>query len=1680
MKTRLCKLMALAVSVCLLLSATMPAAAYTGPEEASGRRTDQIAGSSFAKRGAVNRGSAGVDASQPFDAGNSLLAGDNAGVDGGTVELSDGETVDYGGVTLGNGGVGTALYITVRFRDGEDVIAVEVPIGGVFTVKTGAKTSTYLNPDDGMTALALEVDGSGRVTIREGSVTLSRDDSVVFGDTGITGTGDQNVNVTVSAVGSGENAEVWVSGGLDQFVIIGEREYRNGDFESLFLEVTPLGEVWLAEGAVILPDDLTPVYVAANEGGVREYEVTGEGVTVNAYNTTPVARTAKGGSFTVNSGRGQFTTYTAPDTMAAGVKLTEAGPVLYYGAVCLDEGESIGVYSAFVEAAGDESGGKKVTVTVDSKTNEAAVDIPEGGGARVNGVEIGSPAKVRIDKTGTATVTPVTEGGSVKVGGVLYTEKDESAAAAGKVIITPSGDLTYENMTRSVPVPTAGPVYVSPKSELSFEVDGKKTTLTGGEHGGYIAVDDDGAVTVTDETGSAEYGTYKNAGDFAGELKLEIDGQRAALTGGAVYVDGYDTVMAGGTPYTAGMGGAILAYSGDAGEPTLKGGSVVFSEETGGGIRVGTSGGILTGKYVEIFADAWKAGVTGKDGKPAVKGQMPNGGTVYIGERRYFVPAGETAVYEDGRLGAPAAAECDGPVGRDGGRYVLVPDSGNGGDKKIFDVTADSQMAEMKSALLIGRGAAFDVREKGEDGSVSTPKGGVTGHYEAVADGTRVTVDHMTGEVTLAYGSLKVSGREGKEAAVRVGEREVRCGGGDILTVTVPASQGGNNAKVEVEKGGRAVVDGKEYENVTESGSGQLTLEIDPMGGVILVGGTVRVRGSVTVNGNTVNGEGVTVEREVGAARVTVPGNGKVTVKNKSGMSNAYQNSNDTEVLELELTEEGTILSKGSVEVKSASALRVDNALLENNGNTGVTVTREQSDVNGATVEIPVGGGARVNGVAVRGRAKIEIDKTGTAAVMPYPAGNGRSVTVGGVTYTDTSENGAGTVTVGNDGKLNASDDMTGRLEMIPAEGLRIGQGDTFTYTASKGRDVTVTGSLGGADMDIDAKGDITMIEGRATVKGDVAASYSEKAGLDTKAVFIGDVTIAVTDEDGRPVEGAGITVKVQNSGDTYARKTDKKGQVTFLDVLYGIYSVTVQKEGVNGKPYNAEGIVTVDAPEVSGGSETFVLSELSLKTTVESDLKGAVPFLAVDDIKAFITDYEKAAAQNGDMVIDITLRANDLGGRKSQLSGADVEEITSSLETVARTIPGVKNAQAITDMIDVTVTRTVTGTAASGAAHTKENTMPTTPALLTLTFPLTQALKNKIQATPDATKENIFVLRQHGANDNVQMMCKVSPSVGRTAGFECYYVQELNDAAYIVIRADQFSVYAFGVAGEPIEAQDSVCGITVRASDHGIVNASSSWAAPGVEVTLTVEPDEGYELEELTVTESGGREVAVTDNGDGTYSFTRPADSVTVKAGFRLKTCDGGADCHSRGFPDLEVTAWYHQYTDYVVSRGLMRGNNLGLFDPSGTVTRATVVMTLWNYENKPVVNYATRFTDVRDGQWYTEAIRWAAREGIVGGYDDGTFRPDRAVNREELAAMIYRYEQYRGGGFTGDWMYRLTFTDSGRVSGWAYEAVGWCCMNKVIQGKGGNVFDPAGTAKRNDLAAILTRYLQLAGDAE
>lgn len=267
---------------------------------------------------------------------------------------------------------------------------------------------------------------------------------------------------------------------------------------------------------------------------------------------------------------------------------------------------------------------------------------------------------------------------------------------------------------------------------------------------------------------------------------------------------------------------------------------------------------------------------------------------------------------------------------------------------------------------------------------------------------------------------------------------------------------------------------------------------------------------------------------------------------------------------------------------------------------------------------------------------------------------------------------------------------------------------------------------------------------------------------------------------------------------------------------------------------------------------------------------------------------------------------------------------------------------------------------------------------------------------------------------------------------------------------------------------------------DGGTVKVSPTRASSGTTVTITVTPDEGYALDKLTVTDAAGRELKLTDKGDGKYSFTMPGSKVIVEAIFAAispdyAACDGGADCPLWDFTDLNVNAWYHDGVHFCIDEGLMEGYGNGLFGPNDTLSRAQLCQIIYNMEGQPATSGSSVFTDVADGAWYADAVTWAASQGIVGGYGNGLFGPEDNITREQLAAILYRYAQAKGYDVSvGEDTNILSYTDALEISEYAIPAMQWACGAGVIEGVTDSTLVPQGDATRAQAAVMLMRFCE------
>ena len=261
---------------------------------------------------------------------------------------------------------------------------------------------------------------------------------------------------------------------------------------------------------------------------------------------------------------------------------------------------------------------------------------------------------------------------------------------------------------------------------------------------------------------------------------------------------------------------------------------------------------------------------------------------------------------------------------------------------------------------------------------------------------------------------------------------------------------------------------------------------------------------------------------------------------------------------------------------------------------------------------------------------------------------------------------------------------------------------------------------------------------------------------------------------------------------------------------------------------------------------------------------------------------------------------------------------------------------------------------------------------------------------------------------------------------------------------------------------------VNVNAATNGAVAADKKTASKGTTVTVTASPSKGYVVDAVKVVDKDGKDVAVTGK-DGKYVFTMPASAVTVTGSFKAETPAPAA----LPFTDVKSGNWFYDAVKYAYEQGLMTGTSATTFAPNGTMNRAMIVTVLYRLEKSPAVTGASKFTDVPAGQWYSDAVAWAAANKIVNGYDETTFGPMNAVTREQMAAILFRYEQYKGLENVTLEENLNRFPDQNKISAYAIPALQWAVGQKIINGNADGTLDPTGTATRAQVAQIFTNLL-------
>ena len=248
-----------------------------------------------------------------------------------------------------------------------------------------------------------------------------------------------------------------------------------------------------------------------------------------------------------------------------------------------------------------------------------------------------------------------------------------------------------------------------------------------------------------------------------------------------------------------------------------------------------------------------------------------------------------------------------------------------------------------------------------------------------------------------------------------------------------------------------------------------------------------------------------------------------------------------------------------------------------------------------------------------------------------------------------------------------------------------------------------------------------------------------------------------------------------------------------------------------------------------------------------------------------------------------------------------------------------------------------------------------------------------------------------------------------------------------------------------------------VSKDPDGSVSLSKTSAAKGDKVTITVKPERHYAVDEVIVRDSKGKQLAVKDNGDGTFTFEMPADKVTVEPTFSWVN----------PFADVANSAYYVDAVEWMLKREVTQGTTETTFSPNLNCTRAQIVTFLWRAAGSPEPKGTVSFADVPAGSYYAKAVAWAVENGITGGTGDGLFSPDAACTRAQSAAFLYRAAgSPTVSGSAG-------FSDVAADAYYA-QAVAWAKEHGITDGIGGGLFGSANDCTRAQIAAFLYRYMK------
>ena len=593
--------------------------------------------------------------------------------------------------------------------------------------------------------------------------------------------------------------------------------------------------------------------------------------------------------------------------------------------------------------------------------------------------------------------------------------------------------------------------------------------------------------------------------------------------------------------------------------------------------------------------------------------------------------------------------------------------------------------------------------------------------------------------------------------------------------------------------------------------------------------------------------------------------------------------------------------------------------------------------------------------------------------------------------------------------------------------------------TETNGRGVELsTGQAGNPNLTIEVKGGSLQASGQPN--GIKFFTNADNTRADANLKVSGNAMVKTsgitTDADGSGSQGAVLTTEA-GSGET--------GGIVFdgsAGTVYG--AVTLQENLTVGE---GESLTLDDGASLNAGDYDVIVDGGTLDEGLAESLDDSVIY-KVTKVELNKTSLTLDVGNSDTLIAAITPdNATDKSVTwESSAPGVATVDTSGKVTAVA---PGTATITATTEDGSKTATCVVTVTAAT--VPVTGVTLSQTQASLyynrtpnTLTLTATVAPDNATNQAVTWTSSNPSVAKVE--NGVVTALARGTAVITATAADG----SGASASCTVTVRPD-------------IPPANPNYRITVEATQGGTVTADPTAAKAGATVTLTPVPDRGYQVGAVAVTDRFGEAVAVTEQAGGTYTFTMPNGQVTVTVTFAETPLP---------FTDVTEGDWFYDAVRYAYETGLMDGVGDSLFAPNSETTRAQLVTILYRLAGQPAVSGDLPFTDVENGTWYTDAVAWAAENGIVNGTTDTTFAPGDDITREQLVTVLYRYAESKGYDVSAS-ADLSGYPDAGQVQDYAQPAMAWAVAEGIVEGVDGTL-NPAGNASRAQIATILMRFCE------